>query len=119
MTTSTKQEPLSSLTVLVSWIGRVVAGGSVYIGLVALYAVSEVPPDQLVMQFSVALLGLMGGLLFFFGLECSAHRLSRLARTIGWVMMSGFALFPGMVWFLLAPLVMAALPAVFLDRRPG
>lgn len=119
MTTSAEQKPLSSLSFLVLWIGRVVAGGSIYIGLVALATVGEVGSNQLVMKVSIGLLGLLGGLLFFFGLERPAHRLSILARALGWVMMAGFAMFPGMVWFLLAPWVLIALPAVFLDRRPG
>jgi hypothetical protein len=90
-------KPHPSPSFLVLWIGRVVAGGSAYIGVVALYAVSEVGSDQLVMQISVGLLGLMGGLLFLFGLERPAHPLSRLARTVGWVMTAGFAVFPSMV----------------------
>lgn len=119
MSTSAKQKPPSVLSLLVLWIGRVVAGGSIYIGLVALFAAGEVGSDQIVMQVSVGLLGFVGGLLFLFGLERPAHRLSRPARPVGWVMMAGFAMFPGMVWFLLAPWVVAALPAVFMGRRAG
>jgi hypothetical protein len=117
MSTSASEQPLSTPSLVAFWIGRVVGGGSVFLGLVALWAVNEVGPDQVVLQVSVGLLGLVGGFLFLLGLERPAHRLSRIARLFGWVLMAAFAMFPGMVWFLWGPLVLAALPAVFLMKR--
>lgn len=119
MSTSAKLEPRSPLSFLALCIGRVVGTGSVLLGVVALLAVTEVESDQVLMQVSVALLGLVGGLSFLFGLERPAYRFSRFARPVGWVMMAGFAMFPGMTWFLLIPWVLVALPAGFMSRRAG
>jgi hypothetical protein len=116
MSTSTTQESRPSVTPLVLWLGRVVGAGFALLGVVTLFTVAEVEADQVATQVLIGLLGLVGGLLFIIGLQ-GAHRLSTAARLIGWLMMLGFAVFPGMVWFVWGPLALLALPAVLMSRR--
>jgi hypothetical protein len=117
MTTSAATEIRSPVSPLVLWVGRLVGVGFAILGIVALFTVAEVESDQVAMQVLVGSLGLPGGLLFLYGLERCAHRWATVARVVGWLMMVGFAVFPGMAWMVWGPCVLLALPAVFLSRR--
>lgn len=117
MTTSAATEIRSPVSPLVLWVGRLVGVGFAILGVVALFTSAEVESDQVAMQVLVGSLGLAGGLLFLYGLERRAHRLATVARVVGWLMMAGFAIFPGMAWMVWGPCVLLALPAAFLSRR--
>ena len=117
MTTSAATEVRSPVSPLVLWVGRLVGVGFAILGIVALFTVTEVESDQVAMQVLAGSLGLAGGLLFLYGLEHRSHRSATVARVVGWLMMAGFAIFPGMAWMVWGPCVLLALPAVFLSRR--
>jgi hypothetical protein len=99
------------------WVARLVAAFFLLLGALALSSSFE--SGSTILLFGMAALGLGGGLIYIFGLERPEHRLSRWARPLGWLMMTGSSLFPTSLLFVPLVVVLFALPPLFLAPQRG
>jgi hypothetical protein len=96
-------------TVTWQWVGRVVA--CVILVLGSLVFVTFLETSSLV-WLALSLLGVVGALIYIFGLERPARPTATWARRGGWLMMVAFSLTPTSLLFGPLMLVLLALPTV-------
>lgn len=96
-------------TVTWQWVGRVVVCVILILG--SLVFVTFLETGSLV-WLALSLLGVLGALIYLFGLEFPARPISTRARRGGWLMMAAFSLTPTSLLVGPMMLVLLALPTV-------
>lgn len=101
------------------WPGRAAASLVLVLGVLAL--ASGIETGSLLI-YGIAAVGIVGALLFLFGIERPSHPVAPWARALGWGSMAAFTLVPTSLLFVPFVVVLVAFPAVFAGRlspRPG